>query len=547
MKHLKIIEQISIVLVLAVLIPFITIGIIISNISQQSVRKELAMNATIMAEFLADSTEKYLEFSKAQLNQLASGFNYIPDNMSKIQYFKDIEDRTKLFKNLEVIEKNKLPSNPKEIKDDYLTLISPIDKEGKFYLSGQIKINIVTELLKSESTKDRNVFIIDSKTKKIITSNAKTASGLDIIKDFNFSTKAKSGLFGDIKNTPKAFSKIENSSWIVIVDTTKKVTKNTINKARYRIILSLSLAAISILIIASIYTYYLYINIRQLFKGITAISKGNYDKKIHLIKSVFTPHETIFIAKEFNYMANKINVSYKDLKQKNKELRQLNEYRENLINSTSHEFRTPLTSIIGYTSRLLRHDIILDEETKTKSLKIIKQQAQRLSRMVEDLLVIPELDSQSMKFNIQETDLNSVLQRVLEYLNNENIPFETDIDSNIPFIWADEYRLEQILINLIDNAQKYSLNNAAVKVITKNEDSTPVLKIINKCEKISDEMKEKLFDKFIRVDSTLTRTTRGTGLGLYIVKGLASAMNIDINLECSDEFIITLKFKDYVK
>ena len=66
------------------------------------------------------------------------------------------------------------------------------------------------------------------------------------------------------------------------------------------------------------YTYYLYINIRQLFKGITAISKGNYDKKIHLIKNIFTPHEVVFLAKEFNYMADKINVSHKDLRKKNK-------------------------------------------------------------------------------------------------------------------------------------------------------------------------------------------------------------------------------------
>ena len=164
------------------------------------------------------------------------------------------------------------------------------------------------------------------------------------------------------------FYKIDNPTWVVVVDTTQKVTAKTINKARYRIIASLSIAALSIIIIVSLYTYYLYINIRQLFKGITAISKGNYDKKIHLIKSLFTPYETIFIAKEFNYMANKIKVSYKDLKEKNKELQKLNEFRENLVNATSHEFRTPLTSIIGYTSRLLRHDIKVDEKTTVRAV-----------------------------------------------------------------------------------------------------------------------------------------------------------------------------------
>ena len=545
MKHLKIIEQISIVLVVAVLIPFITIGIIISNVSQQSVRKELAANASLMAEFIADSTEKYIEFSQAQLNQMASGFNYIPATMSKIQYFNDIEDKTKLFKNLEVIEKVKLPNPKTKVKEDYITLYSPIDKH--YYLAGDIRINIINELFKDENLRGRNIFIIDGTTKELITSNTKALQIDDELKGFNYNEKEKSGLFGDVKNTPKAYSKIHNSSWVVIVDTTKKITKNTINKARYKIILSLLLAALSIIVIVSLYSYYLYINIRQLFKAITAISKGNYAKKIHLIKNAFTPHETIFLAKEFNYMANKIDVSYRDLKKKNKELKQLNEYRENLINSTSHEFRTPLTSIIGYTSRLLRHDIVLDNETRIKSLKIIKEQAQRLSKMVEDLLVIPELDSMSMKFDIGEVDLIESVQKVMEYLNKEDIPFILDVKSNIPYVWADEYRLEQILINIMDNAQKYSLDKAPVKINIDIEENMPVLKVINKCEKITPKMKEKLFDKFIRVDSTLTRTTRGTGLGLYIVKGLAVAMNIDIDLECSDEFIMTLKFKDYVK
>ncbi len=545
MKHFKIIEQISIVLVVAVLIPFITIGIIISNVSQQSVRKELAANASLMAEFIADSTEKYIEFSQAQLNQMASGFNYIPATMSKIQYFNDIEDKTKLFKNLEVIEKAKLPNPKTKIKEDYITLYSPIDKH--YYLAGDIRINIINELFKDENLRGRNIFIIDGTTKELITSNTKALQIDDELKGFDYNKKEKSGLFGDVKNTPKAYSKIHNSSWVVIVDTTKKITKNTINKARYKIILSLLLAALSIIIIVSLYSYYLYINIRQLFKAITAISKGNYAKKIHLIKNAFTPHETIFLAKEFNYMANKIDVSYRDLKKKNKELKQLNEYRENLINSTSHEFRTPLTSIIGYTSRLLRHDIVLDNETRIKSLKIIKEQAQRLSKMVEDLLVIPELDSMSMKFDIAEVDLIESVQKVMEYLNKDDIPFILDVKSNIPYVWVDEYRLEQILINIMDNAQKYSLDKAPVRINIDIEDNMPVLKVINKCEKITPKMKEKLFDKFIRVDSTLTRTTRGTGLGLYIVKGLAGAMNIDIDLECSDEFIMTLKFKDYVK
>ncbi len=543
MKRLKIVEQIIIVLILAILIPFTTIGIIISNISQQSVRSELENNASLIAHFAGDSIENYISLSQEELSQTAKAISHIPQTMSKLQYFNEVESQTDVFKSLSIVEKNKLPKEKYSIKDGNVILYAPID--GIYYLCGLVNIDISDTILKKSNTKGRNIYVFDFKTKELVATNSKDSIPLDILSDLK--PENDLGIFGNRKNTPKAYYKLNNPDWIVVVDTTKKITAKTITKARYRIILSLCIAALSTIIIVGLYTYYLYINIRQLFKGITAISKGNYDKKIHLIKRIFTPHEIVFLAKEFNYMANKVNVSHKDLKKKNKELQNLNEFRENLINATSHEFRTPLTSIIGYTSRLLRHDITLDDETRIKSLQIIKQQAQRLSRMVEDLLVIPELESYSLKFNIQEVPLDETLNRVLEYLDTKDAIFNTSISQDLKYVWADEYRLEQIFINLIDNAIKYNIDNQPIKIEAKNENEVPVVKITNKCERISEKIKTKLFEKFIRVDSKLTRTTRGTGLGLYIVQGLAQAMKIDIELISNDEFTIVLRFNDYVK
>lgn len=555
MKQLKIVEQIIIVLIISVFIPFITIGIIISNVSQQSIRSQLERNTLLIAKLLADNYENYVEFSQAQLDQMASGFNYIPGTMAKLQYFDEIEAKTKLFKNLDIIEKDKLPKQNYEVTAGKLNLISSIDKEQNYYLSARIDVDILDTLLGKENLKGRNIYVFDSKTNELILSNAPKTTAMDALVGLSLKDKEdnlnNAILFGNKKNTPKAFYKLTSPDWYIIVDTTTKVTARTITKAHNRIILSLCIAALSIIIIVSLYTYYLYINIRQLFKGITAISKGNYDKKIHLIKRAFTPHEVVFLAKEFNYMAKKINVSYRDLKKKNKKLKQLNEFRENLVSSTSHEFRTPLTSIIGYSSRLLRQDIKLDDEMKTKSLQIIKQQAQRLSRMVDDLLVIPELESYSLKYNIEEVDLSSSILLVIDYLNKEEIELQSDISSDLNYIYADKYRLEQVIINLVDNAMKYSLDNQPVKIEAYNETTdkgnVPILKISNKCEEISDEVKEHIFEKFIRADSNLTRTTRGTGLGLYIVKGLCEAMQIGIDLKITDEFIMTLRFNDYVR
>ena len=116
------------------------------------------------------------------------------------------------------------------------------------------------------------------------------------------------------------------------------------------------------------------------------------------------------LEKEFNYMTKKVASSYTELSEKNLELKRLDEFRSSLVSAISHEFRTPLTSIIGYSSRLLRSDIKVDEETRLKSLRVIKQQAQRLSGMVDDLLVIPEIESYKLRLNIQPLDLSNFLQ-----------------------------------------------------------------------------------------------------------------------------------------
>ena len=80
-------------------------------------------------------------------------------------------------------------------------------------------------------------------------------------------------------------------------------------------------------------------------------------------------------------------------------MKKLNEFRTNLIDTVSHELRTPLTSIQGYTSRLLRQDIKIDEETRHKSLRIIKEQSERLKRLIEDLLTIPDIEGMRLRTN----------------------------------------------------------------------------------------------------------------------------------------------------
>ena len=296
--------------------------------------------------------------------------------------------------------------------------------------------------------------------------------------------------------------------------------------------MALLISSIAVLLIVGLYISYLYINVRQLFKAIIALSKGNYKRRIRLLTHILTPYEIIFLAYEFNRMASQIHKSYNKLQKTNKELKELNEFRSNMIDTVSHEFRTPLTSIQGYTSRLLRQDIQIDE-AKQKSLKVIRRQAERLKRMVEDLLVIPDIEHESLNVNIESISISEIVQdSMLLVKNSSGKSLVNNIKEDIPSILADRDRFEQVMINLIENAIKYA--DDETEIVVENIDSVDenyvTIVVKNKCPVIPKDKLKTLFDKFTRLDDSTTRTTRGTGLGLYIVKGLVETMGGHVQL-----------------
>ena len=551
-KRFKIVEQMIVVILLAVLAPMIVSAIIINNVNQHAVRNELQYSALTISESIASNIKTFLASGSDEIDEIVLALKYIKTDYAKDVYIKDLLLHTNIFNSIDV----------KEMKEDIgfgkNDEIVYLDEHGrsmkilkkindKIYLDANIDLNqFKNKVFNIFKEDDRQIYILN-KDKKLI-----AAHNFDE-KDFNRVTYAlpkdlktdDSVIFGKVKNQPLAYFKMLNPEIIIIVNTTHQITKTTINTARFKILAALFLSALFIISVVGLYTYYLYINIRQLFKAIMALSMGNYNRKIRLLTSVFTPYEIMFLADEFNKMITEINMSYRELKHKNKELKKLDEFRANLVDAVSHEFRTPLTSIKGYTSRLLRQDIKLDEETKQKSLKIIKNQSERLSRMVEDLLVIPDIEGARLKLNIEPVNLpESVNDSLLSVKNHETRELNIDIPHDFPLIMADNDRLEQVLINLIDNAIKYSEDDTPVSITAVQEGSRAVIKVTNLSDYIPPDVLNKLFGKFIRVDDKTTRTTRGTGLGLFIVKGLVLAMGGSIELISlpSGEFSVVLKF-----
>jgi two-component system phosphate regulon sensor histidine kinase PhoR len=234
-------------------------------------------------------------------------------------------------------------------------------------------------------------------------------------------------------------------------------------------------------------------------------------------------------------MATEIHKSYKQLKKNNIELKQLNEFRSNLIDTVSHELRTPLTSIQGYTTRLMRQDIKIDEETRQKSLRIIKEQSERLKRLIEDLLTIPDIEGMRLKTLSEQVWLPEVLEEAKMLIKNKaNKEIICNLSEDFPLVEGDKGRLIQVFANLLENAAKYASEDSKITVEAIVEKNVTKIFVKNDCEVIPQKKLNKLFEKFIRLDDHTTRTTRGTGLGLFIVKGLIEAMNGKISLH-SDE------------
>lgn len=538
-KRLKIIEQIAIVFFIAVVIPMSISGFIINNINQQSVRHQLRESAILVASMVSDEVDFFLKTNESTLAQIADTLEYLPSKKLKIKFIKDVAKR---YPNCEDII---IAKNPQELAktttDAHLNekpILSTQMKDGSFLVIVFNSNNWDNQLFKSLEDDNRQIYIID-KEKHLLASHNFTP---DVFKETVDSLPPyfeveEPIVFGDEKNQPIVYLHRKNPDLTIVVNTTQNIAKKAILDNRVKIILSVLFAILSMMVLIGFYIYYLYINIRQLFKAVIALSKGNYQRQIRLLTTSFTPYEIIFLANEFNNMATEIHKSYLQLKKKNVELKQLNEFRSNLLDTVSHELRTPLTSIQGYTSRLMRQDIVIDEETKQKSLRIIKEQSERLKRLIEDLLTIPDIEGMRLRTVNSNIWINEVFeQSELLLRKRDGHEIIVNLADDFPQIYADKGRLEQVFVNLYENAIKYSYPDTPIIVDTAVNADKVVIKVKNKCDKISPKKLNSLFEKFVRLDDEMTRTTRGTGLGLFIVKGLVEAMEGTITLTSDDEY-----------
>lgn len=230
---------------------------------------------------------------------------------------------------------------------------------------------------------------------------------------------------------------------------------------------------------------------------------------------------------------------------KNNELEQA---QIDFISTVSHELRTPLTSIRGFADTLLTSYDKLSAEQREKFLHIIKDQSNRLIQLVENLLTVSKMQSDKELMVYKTVDILPFLDSAVQMVKNQykKHKYVCNYGRNLPKILVDTDKFQQIMINLIDNASKYSEEGSTVYVTASQdfEANTLLIKVKDEGIGISEEDMKKIFNKFSRVDSPLTRKIQGNGLGLYITKTITEKMGGKISVKSSgkgSEFTVEFK------
>lgn len=209
------------------------------------------------------------------------------------------------------------------------------------------------------------------------------------------------------------------------------------------------------------------------------------------------------------------------------------------VSTIGHEFRTPLTSIKGFADTMLKYGDQLPADQQRRFIHIIKEQADRMIRLTENLLTVSRLGGRAQEMSFRPVSLPRLIDRVVQSIQakldaDDTRIFTVNPHPALPDVWADADRLEQILLNLTDNAVKYSEPGSEVRIsatLDPDDETLIRIRIADQGIGIPAEYLPRLFTKFYRTENPLTRQVEGTGLGLYIVKSLATSMGGEISVE----------------
>ena len=227
------------------------------------------------------------------------------------------------------------------------------------------------------------------------------------------------------------------------------------------------------------------------------------------------------------------------------EQRKLDDSRREFVANVSHELRTPLTNVRGYAETLMSADDI-DRDIQMRFLGVISSEADRMTRIVKDLLTLTRLDYNRMEMHMQRMDLRELGQKAAAAMEgqakNQGLTLTCDLPEEMPAVTGDPERIQQVIINIITNAIKYNKPQGSIAITGGVEAEQVFLRVEDTGIGVPKADLERLFERFYRVDKARSRESGGTGLGLAIAKQIVETHGgrIGFDSEYGKGSIVTL-------
>lgn len=308
------------------------------------------------------------------------------------------------------------------------------------------------------------------------------------------------------------------------------------------VLIMLSLIAI---FIGSIIIYFTSSRITDPIKELANLSKKmsnlDFDSK-YTGKRI---DEIGILGNSMNEMNKKLENTIKDLKNANVKLQsdieqkeKLDNMRKEFVANVSHELKTPIALIQGYAEGL-EQGMAKTKEDKEYYLNVIKDEASKMNKMVRELLELSLLEREVDDLDIRRINLKELVCQVVGAheldIEQKNLNIEVDINEDIS-VWADEFKLEEVVRNFFTNAIHHVDDNKLIKLYTKKMSDNKIrFYVYNSGEQLSEENLQRVWEKFYKTDKARTRAYGGTGLGLSIVKIIADKHKVECGCENVDE------------
>ena len=222
-------------------------------------------------------------------------------------------------------------------------------------------------------------------------------------------------------------------------------------------------------------------------------------------------------------------VVFQDITQEHK----LDNMRKEFVANVSHELKTPITTIKSYTETLMENEV--DKDTNQKFLSVIDSESDRMARLVRDLLQLSNIDYNKTNWKRTEISISNMLKDIISKLalliKEKAHKIELNIEENLPNIVADKDGIEQVILNIISNAIKYTEDNGEINISASTKDDDLVLRVKDNGIGIPKDDQERIFERFYRVEKGRSREMGGTGLGLSIAREIIDAHGGQIHID----------------